>query len=272
MRHLALVAIAACGSGGSTGEPPTQAAEPGLVRVAVIGGMMDTGFWPEVVARFETATKHRVQVVATGNKPIVIDAFRKGGIDLITVHASDAMVNLVADGLAVDPQPWARNDLVIVGPVEDPAGIRGLKSAGEALGKLRDAKAKLLVHATMGADTVLHDLQEIEKVKLDAETLQMFTGADQHQILAEAKRLGAYTIVGRIPFVNGKLREAGIVLMVQGDPLLRRPYLVELSPKAPQAARDLHAFLRSKDTQAWIATFGVGKYDAEPLFYPVVIP
>ena len=39
------------------------------------------------------------------------------------------MVNLVADGLAVDPQPWVKNDLVIVGPADDPAHIRGEKDA-----------------------------------------------------------------------------------------------------------------------------------------------
>ena len=43
------------------------------------------------------------------------------------MHASDTIVNLVADGYAVDPQPWLKNDLVIVGPRDDPrisAGAR----------------------------------------------------------------------------------------------------------------------------------------------------
>ena len=88
--------------------------------------MLETGFWQELVARYEATSVNHVELAASGPKPVVIDAFRKGGIDLITLHASDAIVNLVADGLASDPQPWVQNDLVIVGPADDPAKIRGL--------------------------------------------------------------------------------------------------------------------------------------------------
>ena len=71
---------------------------------------------------------------------------------------------------------------------------------------------------------------------------------------------------------NHTPEQAGMELMVQGDPLLRRPYLVEVSPKAPEAARELAAFLRSPETQAWISTWGKGKLDALPVFFPVTIP
>ena len=82
---------------------------------------------------------------------------------------------------------------------------------------------------------------------------------------------GAYTLVGRIPFVSKKLSAPGIELMVRGDPRLRRPYLVEVSPAAPEAARDLAAFLRQRQVQDMLATFGKGRYDDQPLFFPVVI-
>jgi hypothetical protein len=52
---------------------------------------------------------------------------------------------------------------------------------------------------------------------------------------------------------------------------LRRPYLVEVSAAAPAAALDLAAYLRSPETQQWIATFGRGKYDDQPLFFPVSV-
>lgn len=35
------------------------------------------------------------------------------------------------------------------------------------------------------------------------------------------------------------------------------------------AARDLAKFLRSPDTQQFIASYGKGKYDGDPLFLPV---
>lgn len=181
------------------------------------------------------------------------------------------MINLVADGLARDPEPWVRNDLVIVGPVADPAHVRGERDAVAALARIVAARAPLLVHASLGADGVLHDLQEAGNIVLDPGATALFAGDNQHRVLERAAALSAYTLVGRIPWITGKLRASGIELMVQGDPRLRRPYLVEVSPAASAAALDLAAYLRSPETQLWIATFGRGKYDAEPLFFPVSV-
>ena len=58
------------------------------------------------------------------------------------------MVNLVADGLAVDPQPWVRNDLVIVGPPADPAHIRGAADAVVALEEDHRGQGAAPVHAS----------------------------------------------------------------------------------------------------------------------------
>ena len=271
-RVLLALLLAACGSKSTTEPPPTPAVPAHqTIKVAVIGGMLQTGFWQEVAARFERSTGHEIELVASGPKPIVVAAFKKGGIDLITVHASDAMVNLVADGLARDPQPWVRNDLVIVGPAADPAKIKGEKDAAEALRKIIAAKAPLLVAATLGGDGVLHDLAEDNQLELDPKATVRFTGEDQHQILAQAKELGAYTIIGRIPFIMGKLKADGIELMVRGDPRLRRPYLVEVSTSANPAAQVLADYLRSPETQAFIASYGAGKYDDGPLFFPIAL-
>jgi tungstate transport system substrate-binding protein len=268
-----VVAISiACRGDRASDVAPAPASVPRPVRCAVVGGMVETGMWPELVARWELATGNKVELASVGPKPVVIAAFRAGGIDLIAVHASDAMVNLVADGLAIAPQPWARNDLVIVGPADDPAGIRGNHDAVAAIAKIIGGKHKLLVHASMGADTVLHDLLDAGKLKLPAESIVTFAGDDQHEVLARAAAEHAYTIVGRIPFVDGKLAHHGLELMVRGDPRLRRPYLVELAPRAAPAARQLAAWLRSPDAQQWIAQYGKGRYDDEPLFFPVVVP
>jgi tungstate transport system substrate-binding protein len=265
-RALVVAALAI----GCRAEPPAPAARaPAAIRVAVVGGMVEAGLWPAIAARYQAAHGVAVELAASGPKAAVIEAFRKGGIDVITVHACDAMINLVADGLARDPEPWARNDLIIVGPAADPAGIRGERDAVAALRKIVAAKAPLLVHASMGADGVLHDLQDAGRVVLDPQATVMFVGDDAHRVLERAAALAAYTLVGRIPWITGKLKADGVAVMVQGDPRLRRPYLVEVSPAAPAAARALAAFLRAPETQQWIATFGRGRYDDQPLFFPV---
>jgi len=268
-----LAAATAVAAACRTADPPREAPRPTgqVIKVAVIGGMIETGFWQALAERYQAARGNRIEVVATGPKPEVVAAFRRGGIDLVTVHACDAMINLVADGLARDPQPWARNDLVIVGPVADPAGVRGERDAARALERIVAARAPLLVHASLGADGVLHDLQEAGHIALDPGATVLFGDDNQHRVVARAAELSAYTLIGRIPWLTGKLRADGVALMVQGDPRLRRPYLVEVSPAAGPAVADLAAYLRAPETQQWIATFGRGRYDDQPLFFPVSV-
>jgi tungstate transport system substrate-binding protein len=238
---------------------------------------VETGLWQELATRYERDSGNKLDLVATGTKPQVAAAFRKGGIDLVTFHASDTMINLVADGLAQHPEPWARNDLIIVGPADDPAHVRGEHDAITALGKIIAAKANVVVHASMGADSVLHDLLEDGGLALPAAQTILFAGEDQHEILGQTAAARAYTLVGRIPFINGKLKHDGVELMVRGDVKLRRPYLVAIAngpaddPRVA-AARDLEDFMRSRATQTWLATFGQGRYDDTSLFFAVTTP
>jgi tungstate transport system substrate-binding protein len=239
--------------------------------------MVETGFWQALAERFEQSTgnRYKIEVVAVGPKHIIADAFRKGQADLITMHASDTIINLVADGYAVDPQPWLKNDLVIVGPPDDPAGIRGMRSAAEALAKIASAGAPLVVHASLGAQEVMRDVLNAGNVNMPSEHMTFLFTDRAREVLKVAGEKHAYTLVGRIPFLNGKLPNAGLVLMVRGDPGLRRPYLVATANprRFPQAhvegAAALAAFLRKPETQDWIKGFGVSQLDDQPLFFSV---
>jgi tungstate transport system substrate-binding protein len=259
--------------------PATQPAttRPAAVRCAVIGGMMDTAFWPALAERFERQTGIPVQVVVSGPKEEIDPAFRRGGADLIVMHASDAILNLVADGYATDPQPWARNDMVLVGPPDDPAHIKGEADAAKALKKICQAKAAFVVHASLGAQEVLRAILDDADAALDPEHTTVLLEDRQRRVLGVAVAKKAYTLVGRIPFRNGKLPSNGLDVMVQGDSRLRRPYLVAVADPAripgarTAAARQLARFLRDPETQAWISRFGKGMLDDLPLFFPVVV-
>lgn len=246
------------------------------VRTAVIGGMFETGFWDALAERYEKETGVHVQLISAGPKDQLDKAFKeRGGIDVITMHASDTIINLVADGYATDPQPWLKNDLVIVGPASDPAGIKGMTDAAAALRKIADAKAPFVVHSSLGAQEVLRALLDRNGITLDPEKTTILFADSQRSVLTIAAAKGAYTLVGRIPFRSGKLPNAGLVLMVAGDERLRRPYVVAVANPARVrdarvgAAKRFAAYLLEPDTQKWVSEFGRGKLDDQPLFFPV---
>jgi tungstate transport system substrate-binding protein len=239
--------------------------------------MMRTGLWHEVAGRFQRATGHRVEVVAAGPKHVIAPVMERGEADLLTMHACDAVINLVADGYAVDPQPWAKNDLVIVGPSDDLAGVRGLGDAVEAMRRIVRSDSPFIAHASLGAQEVLRDLLREADVLLNPATCEIPVRDLGARILEVAAERHAYTLVGRIPFLDGKMTQGDLKIMVQGDVRLRRPYVVVVAnprrwPKARyEAARDLAAFLRHPEMQGCLADFGRGQLDDQPLFFPVWI-
>lgn len=254
----------------------TRAAITGpSVRVAVIGGMVFTGFWNALAERYQKESGVQVELIAAGPKHDIENIFRKGGVDVITMHASDTMINLAADGYTLDPQPWMRNDLVIVGPPEDPAGIKGLTDAATALRKIADTKSPFVVHSSLGAQEVLLNILDLNQIRLDPASTTVLFDDQQRSVLKVAGDKHAYTLVGRIPFRTGRLPNNGLVLMVQGDRRLRRPYLVAVTnPQWMKDARIGEArrfadWLRTPRTQAWIAQFGKGTLDPGPIFFPV---
>lgn len=263
------------------GESPTRSAvpaSPSAVRCAVIGGMMDTGFWPKTLERFTQATNHEAVVVAAGPKRVIAKTFAAGEADLITMHASDTIINLVADGLGENPQPWARNDLLLVGPPEDPAKVHGMDDAAPAFRRIVEGQYRVLMHRSQGAQEVMLNIIADSRARLDPSQVLALPVDDERAMMTFARKKSAYTLVGRIPFRNGKIDDGGMKVMVEGDPRLRRPYVVVTAVPSSanrerlEAARALAAFLRSRATQAWIAEFGRGELDERPIFFPVTVP
>ncbi len=246
------------------------------VRVAVIGGMTMTPLWNEIQKRFESETGIKVEVVVTGEKPVLARAMKEGKVDFLTMHSSDATSNLVADGWARDLRPWAKNDLVIVGPASDPAGISGMKNGAAAVRKIAEAKAKWLDFQSNGPRETAHTLFANAGVPMIGPWVLKYENTDSGAILHYVASKNAYMIVGRMPILFNKIEpDPGVKIMVQGDPVMRRPYMVMVAnpEKFPgsniEGASKLADFLLSDRIQKFLATYDGGVGDGIPIFIPI---
>jgi tungstate transport system substrate-binding protein len=247
------------------------------VRVAVIGGMTMTPLWGEIQKRFEAETGIPIEVVITGEKPVLARAMKEGRVDFLTMHSSDATTNLVADGWARDLRPWAKNDLVIVGPAGDPAGILGLRDGTEAVRKIAKTNSNWLDFQSNGPRETAHTLFSNAGVHMIGPwVLKYEHPGDTKSILHYVASKNAYMIVGRMPLLFHKMDpDPGVKIMVQGDPNMRRPYMAmvanpERFPSANvEGANRLSAFLLSDKIQNFLATYDGGVGDGIPIFIPV---
>lgn len=246
-----------------------------VVRCAVIGGMTMTGLWQEIAKMFEQQTGYRVEVVATGPRPILDTAMRAGKVDLLTMHSGDITTDLVADGYGVNMRPWTRNELCILGPPDDPAQIRGMTNGAAALRKIAAAKSRFVDFEGIGSRELVHTLWRLAGTEPRGDWVLKDGTISRWNILQFARTNDAYVVVGYIPAHTGKMYAEGMEILVKGDPVMRRPYIVmETNPaKCADAnvagARALSDFLVSDRVQNFLIEFGRQTNGPGPLFFPV---
>lgn len=100
-------------------------------------GPIDAGIVDVLESAFEKETGFRVRHVGAGTGA-TLDMARGGQFDLVLVHAKALEEKFVAEGFGTERIDLMFNDFVIMGPESDPAGIKGLKSAAEAMKKIAE--------------------------------------------------------------------------------------------------------------------------------------
>jgi tungstate transport system substrate-binding protein len=270
-----LLAIAVAVAFGLHKRAQRKAEQTRTVRCAVIGGMTMTGLWPEIARMFEERSGYKVKVIATGERPLLDKAMREGKADLLTMHSGDITTDLVADGICVHMRPWTRNELVIVGPKDDPAGIRGMTNGVDALRRLAACRAHFVDFQGIGSRELTHTLWRLAGVEPKGEWVLRDDTVSKWNILQFCRSNRAYVVVGYVPAMMGKMNNEGMEILVKGDPTMRRPFIVmEANPKRfPDAnhsgARALSDFLLSDTVRQFLLSFGRETSGQRPLFFPV---
>ena len=191
---------------------------------------------------------------------------------MLLVHAPEAEKKAVAKGVAINRQLVMHNDFVIVGPPEDPAGIRGVKGAPEAFKKIA-ARGALFI--SRGDDSGTHKKEkEIWGKAGVAPSGRWYqeAGAGMGQTLNIASEKNGYTLTDRATYLALR-KHLHLVILVEGDPSLLNIYhVMQVNPqKFPkvnsEGAKAFVEFMISPECQEIIGKFGVDKFK-EPLFFP----
>lgn len=237
-----------------------------------------TGMWQELAAKFEADTGWKANLVITGPKDVISAPFKRGEIDLLTMHSSDQTTDLVANGFGENLRPWARNEHTIVGPASDPAGIRGMKDGAEALKKIATARAAFVDFYGPGSRELTHKLWQRAGLKPEGDWVLKDESASPQEIVAFAEKKQAYVVVGRIPVTSGKMALGKMEVLVKGDPEMRRPFVVieanskKFSTANVTGARALADWLVGEKGQTFLIDYGRKSPGGIALYFPVNVP
>ncbi len=243
-----------------------------FITVASTTSTENSGLFKYLLPIFEKKSGIEVRVVAVGTGQ-AIGIAERGDADVLFVHHKPSEEKFVADGYGVRRFDVMYNDFIVVGPKADPAGIRGDKSATDALRKIAAAKAPF-ASRTDDSGTYKLELELWAAAGVDPKPAsgQWYreTGSGMGATLNTASGMGAYALTDRGTWTSFKNR-GDLEQLVEGDPKLFNQYGVTLvnPAKFPQVkTADGQAFidwLLSPEGQASIAGYTI---EGQQLFYP----
>ena len=247
----------------------------GFILLASTIGPIDAGIVSALEDPFEKETGIRVRHVGTGTGA-ALDIAKKGTVDLVMVHARSLEEKFVKEGYGTMRIPLMYNDFVIVGPTEDPAGIKGMKSANEALKAISGKGIPFISRGDKsGTHVVEMELWGKAGIKPSGAWYKIYEkGAEGNApTLRYTDQQKAYTVIDRATYLSMK-GQIKLAILVEGDEaLLNYISLIPVNPqKFPRVnAKDTKAFVQwltsPANGQKIIRDFGKDKYGS-PLFFP----
>ncbi len=247
-------------------------AQPKTVILATTTSTQDSGLLDVLIPIFEKKTGYFVKTIAVGSGQAMAMG-QKGEADVLLVHSPAAEKKFIAEGYGINRRLVMHNDFIIVGPSEDPAKIKGMRSASESFKKIASAKALFLSRADKSGTHVKEmDIWKATGIKPEGEKWYQQTGLGMGQTLSVAAEKKGYTLADRGTYLALK-KNLGLDILVEGDAILLNIYhVIEINPsKWPKVnvagGKAFADFMVSKETQGIVKTFGVDKFGS-PLFFP----
>jgi tungstate transport system substrate-binding protein len=254
-----------------TGAVSTQA-QGKTVILATTTSTQDSGLLDVLIPVFEKQTGYFVKTIAVGSGQAMAMG-EKGEADVLLVHSTAAEKKFVSEGYGINRRIIMHNDFVVVGPPEDPAKVKGMKSASEAFKGIAAGNALFLSRADKSGTHVKEmDIWKAAGIKSEGEKWYQQTGLGMGQTLSVANEKKGYTLADRGTYLAVK-KNLQMDILVEGDGILLNIYhVIEVNPaKWPKVnvagGKAFADFMVAKETQEIIRTFGVDKYGS-PLFFP----
>ena len=232
------------------------------IRCASTTSTQNSGLFDYMLPVFEKKTGIKVDVIAVGTGA-AIEIGKKGDADVVFVHAKDLELKAVQEGYFVDRHDVMYNDFVIIGPSNDPARIRGIKSAAEAFKRIAQNGTPFVSRGDKSG-TNTKELEIWKKAGIDPKGqkwyLEVGQGMEKTQRIANEKR--AYTLTDRGTWLATKDKDKlDLAIVLEGDPILFNQYgVMAVNPERHKHVKFKEAtafinWLISKEGQDTIASY-----------------
>jgi tungstate transport system substrate-binding protein len=254
-------------------EQPEQTEQIDPITLSTTTSTENSGLLDYILPHFEEKYNTEVKVVAVGTGQ-ALEMGKNGDADVLLVHAKASELEFVEQGYGIDRHDVMYNDFIIVGPAEDPAGIKDA-AGSDASAALKLIAEKKATFTSRGDDSGTHK-KELELWKAagiePAGDWYKSVGQGMGPSLTFASENKAYIMTDRATYLS-MLDNLDLEILVEGDPLLFNQYgIIKVNPdKHPgvniDGADKFVEWILSDEIQNMIAEFGKAEF-GQSLFIP----
>lgn len=230
------------------------------------GSPGELGLLKELVNNFSKNKNLSVCWVKAGSGKS-LNLLKQKKVDIVMVHAPKAEKEAVKEGWAKKHTLIGANEFVIVGPINDPAGIADAKTAIEAYKKIEKNKSIFMSRGD-NSGTNKRELQIWESANISPNgNWYKITHQFMMATLKKANQLKGYFMVDSSTWIVGKKKMNNLKLLFKGDPVLDNVYHALISNifVGNSIPTQFITFLVSQKGQSIIINYGKNKY-GEPLY------
>jgi tungstate transport system substrate-binding protein len=253
-------------------EKPVAQVEGDSLILATTTSTENSGLLAYLLPDFEEQYGVKMDVIAVGTGQ-ALKLGEDGNADVLLVHARNLEDAFMEAGHGVRREDVMYNDFVIVGPADDPAGIKGMSDAVEAFKTMAEKEVDFV---SRGDESGTHTKEKTiwEQAGIQPEgDWYISAGQGMGAVLTMADEQTAYTLSDRATYLARTLEGIKLDILVEGDPILFNPYgVIAVNPDKGahiknELANTFIDWLISVPTQEKIGQFGVDEFGS-PLFTP----
>lgn len=253
-------------------QPADQPAEEASMILATTTSTEDSGLLDFLLPKFKEKTNIKVNVVAKGTGA-ALELGKNGDADALLVHAKAQEEEFVKGGFGVERFDVMYNDFIIVGPKNDPAGLKTSTPNDPiaAFKLLADTKSTFI---SRGDDSGTHTKEKAywKDASITPEgDWYVSAGTGMGAVLQMAAEKGGYTLTDRATYLSMKDELDLQIVTEKNDKMYNQYGVIMVNPdKYPikkAEAQEFIDWILSEEGQNLIAEYGVEEF-GEPLFVP----